>query len=515
MATNNNTKKEDIFKKYGLDSLLTKDKNDLKESVLTLKEMASDDDISDDLIDILVKRKHKNQTYELSEAKGVTGTRISNGHIRIDPSTQPYVLRGLMSRPGLLDEMALEPNAFRGVNEIRNLMVGSKWGVSSFDEDQAQDPNQDQDQDHKEHTQWLASKLKDVKVGDMGQRGLTSFIEQACSSLIAGFAIFEIVYDTDEETGWKYPSQILFREQSTLDEWVIDLEEDELAAVRFQSGDDTFSRYELSAGGPALEDHQVLLISLNRRGKNYEGISPLRPAKHWIPLKILLSRISAAAADLQGVPVRYVRNAFEALKDDSEHADDRQLEEVTDDLALIEEGEASIIQLPNGVEVGVLDSEGTLIDVQPIIEYCDRMIALCFSTEGSLLGQSKVGSYALAETSDKQFLSQIPYYVKQITQPVNDLIRKLTIANIGPSMPAQTPYATLDMEFGVTRNSTQWIKDLIDLMEAKIWTWPQPLKESALEELGLPTDLFDDWNPSFIDKVPIKDNDRTIEEEQD
>jgi len=475
---------KDVFEKWGVPRY---NPTDATTTHMTLAEMGSSPEhkVTFELLEPSVG------VYELAEIKGVTGTKIHGGHIQVDPNPQkrPYILRGALSSPGEYEEAYLESNAFRGVNETRNLLVSSHWSVSAPPVEDEDNPSPEEIE-HRNHAEWLNDKLNDVKVGDQ-QRGIHDLIESVSSMLIQGFSIHEIVWATDSN-GWKYPAQILFREQSTVWEWVIDQEEDLLAAVNFRTGDQNAASYSLKAGGPNLEDQEMLLTSMNRRGKNYEGISPLRPSLYWIKLKILLSRISAAAADLQGIPVRYVRNALEVLKEDGgTPASDMSLDDVLDALLMVEKGEDTIVKLPNGVEVGVLDREGALIDVTPMIDYADRQITMPLSTEGSLLGHGQVGSYAMASVSDTQFLSQIPYVKKQIASPLNDLIRRITIANIGP----QDTYAQMEMRFDVARDNSKFFADLVTLMNSYVWTWPEQMQEIILEEMGLPLNLFDQWDP--------------------
>lgn len=497
---NKNNANFDPFKKYGI-SRFKEIKPETRKVTLDTLRKAEKDSSDRKLYELVEDLKG---VVELRE--GVTGTNIQHGKIRTDPDPykRPYVLRGRVSQPGRYEEAYTEANVFRGVNETRNLLLSGQWSLQhpSLPIDDELNPIQEE---HQFHTEWLDKKLKDIKVGDQGQRGMKAFIEQVSSMLIHGFAVFEIEWSKDPETGWSYPKSILFREQSTVWEWLISLEEDELAACLFQTGDDHARQYALKAGGPRLEDQELLHFAINRRGKNYEGISLLRPALYWIELKILLSRIAGASADLQGVPVRYVRNAMEALKEDVEMASNADLDETLDDLHDLEEGRASIIKLPNGAEVGVLASDNTnMIDVEPLLNYSDQQIVMAFNSEGALLGQQQTGSYALAEVSDQQMLSMIPYYEECICNPVNELVRRITLHNLDGAVPEEG-YASLMMTFHNARDNTAFLEDLRKLMEARFWLWPQDLREVILDEMSLPTDMFDDWDPQeLLDALPSK-----------
>ncbi len=492
------TSRGSVFDKYGIDLPQPKEPDT---RTVTLSELMN----SDEPID---KQTYKSITqqdgvYEFQEPKGRTGTRIIGGQISQDPNPdkRPFQVRGVMSSPGEYEEVLLDSNVFRGYSDIRNLMVSSHWSISVHQE--GEDDNQD-------HAEWLNKKFSEVKVGDQ-QRGWADLIEQISSMIIHGFAIFEVVWATDPETGWKYPSQILFREQSTVWEWLIDLKQDELAGARFKTGDQESVTYMLKSGGPDLDDQEMLLFSINRRGKNYEGISQLRPNCFWFAFKMLLARIAATAADLQGVPVRTVRNALEVLTDENQSgASDDALEAVLDALIDVEHGDDTIIKLPNGVEIDILDKDGTMIDVKPLIEYCDLQISLPFSSEGSLLGQQQVGSYALADVSDQQFLSQIPYYKKQIKGPLDDLIRSITIANIGP----QEEYATVDMAIQTSRDSSRFFDDLTSLMKNRVWTWPSSMQQMILEEMGMPLNVFEQWDPEdFLASLSESDSEPAVEQD--
>ena len=433
--------------------------------------------------EIPIYRKEMESYTELAE--GVVGTYIQDGRIldEPNPSKRPYLVRGQQSLPGEYDRAYRDSNAFRAVNEIRNLLMASSYDYSLPEEHSAA---------AEEHAAFMWDKLQKVKVGDQGMVGWKAFVEAASSAIKRGFSVFEIIWAQDEGTNWTYPKEFLFRHQSTVWRWIIDLPLDELATIEFRANQEGSQQWTLRAGGQTLTDQEVMLVSINREGHNYEGVSMLRPGLHWIAFKLLLARIQGAAAELQGVPIRYVRNALEALRDmNTDTATDTDLDLVLESIVRAEEGQATAIKLPNGVEVGILDSDGIRVDTKPMIDYCDRQVATAFASESSLLGHQQVGSYGMAESQDRQFLSQIPYYEHCLLQPVNALLQRITAANLGPDEDAPT----IQMRFDASRDNQAFIADIIRLMRNGFWAWPLALQSTILEEMGLDTSIFEDWDP--------------------
>jgi hypothetical protein len=437
---------------------------------------------ADALIDLL--ESHHDQIISLNE-KGVTGTSITDGRIRIDPNPErtPYILRGIMGNPGDYEEAYRDSQVFKSVNEIRNLSISAIWGLHA--------PSEASDI-HKEHTDWLWKKLEGIEVAD-GITGFDALLEHILSFLIHGFSIFEVIWARNER-GWVYPESIMFREQSTVWRWVMDGRNDRLIAAQMRVAGDSPLEYTLSTGVPEdITSRELLAFSLNRRGNNFEGISPLRPVLHWTQFKLLLSRIAAATYDAYGVPIKTIRNALEAVMA-GKGASDESLDDVLDAILAVEEGEASAIKLPNGAVVDVLQGQGTVPDLQPFLQYCDFQITSVFSSEGSLLGFQKVGSFALSQTNDAKFLSQIPAIERAIAEPVNAFVRSITRQNIGP----QDEYAKLAMRFDPARSNDKFFEQVRSLLESGFWLYPKDVQDIVLEEMGLPLDIFDGWSPDAL-----------------
>jgi hypothetical protein len=437
---------------------------------------------ADALIDLL--ESHHDQIISLNE-KGVTGTSITDGRIRIDPNPErtPYILRGIMGNPGDYEEAYRDSQVFKSVNEIRNLSISAIWGLHA--------PSEASDI-HKEHTDWVWKKLEGIEVAD-GITGFDALLEHILSFLIHGFSIFEVIWARNER-GWVYPESIMFREQSTVWRWVMDGRNDRLIAAQMRVAGDSPLEYTLSTGVPEdITSRELLAFSLNRRGNNFEGISPLRPVLHWTQFKLLLSRIAAATYDAYGVPIKTIRNALEAVMA-GKGASDESLDDVLDAILAVEEGEASAIKLPNGAVVDVLQGQGTVPDLQPFLQYCDFQITSVFSSEGSLLGFQKVGSFALSQTNDAKFLSQIPAIERAIAEPVNAFVRSITRQNIGP----QDEYAKLAMRFDPARSNDKFFEQVRSLLESGFWLYPKDVQDIVLEEMGLPLDIFDGWSPDAL-----------------
>jgi|AKVG01.1.fsa_nt_gi hypothetical protein len=416
---------------------------------------------------------------ELQEEIGVPGTRFYNDEIAIEPTNKyrPYLARGSYGNPRLYEEYYRgEPLILDSVQSYTELLVAGTWEIhkpDSVPEDRADEVQ--------EHVDFYNSKLRNIA------GGWNRFVEHAASFLVFGFSPFEIVWAEDEVSGRVYPRKLAFREQNTVEDWILDDRASELLAVQFATGGDSPDYYTLPATGGDVTDRRFLNCNLNARGNNFEGIPPIRPAIHWIKMKRILAQIAGIAAEKYGVPITQIRSdpaysdgIMGAPSDDDRRSDLRKVYQS------MRAAEAPTIEMPDGLMAEILGPPGTMPDLLDLIRYCDQMITSAFSNEGALLGlQSMVGSYALGEQKERDFLRSAPYYARRIAEAINETILK----PLGRKYLGDLPeYPCLRYRVDGLKDASRWLEDVNKLMPNSAWMQIPEIKKAVFNELGVDVD---------------------------
>lgn len=430
---------------------------------------------------------------ERLEEVGTPGTLLRNGRIEMERNfnASPFLLRGRRGRPGdLEDYYRSEPVVRDAVDSVVEVQVGADRPILPPKDELVPEELQEEMAEWCDQLEGWFANLEDG--------GLQTYIFEATQSVcLFGFAPFEPVWAIDEEyrrtsgkSGVAWPVKLGYREPSTLDEWVMNDRQDKLLGAIFDTGGETQIRYTLTATGTRLTDYQMVNARLSGRGNNWEGVSPIRPAIHWIRFKRLLGQIAAVAAQKYGVPITLlkvdpalvVKELMSILSIDEDTIDDAIAK-----FDAAEAVEALVHYLPPPLTAETIAPPGTMPSLEDMIRYCDEMINRPFSNEGSLLGHNHTGSYALSETSENKFLRGAPAYSRVIMAPINELIRLMTIQRFGRKLRA---YPRMGMRLSA-RDSRELLRDLVRAMAGKpLDEWPEALQEEALELFGFTRDLL-------------------------
>ncbi len=407
---------------------------------------------------------------------GTPGTYLVGGIVRVDPAArmQPFLARGLANSIGQYERTLREPVTYKSYQSIRELLVTGAWTLE-LDSDLPDGPELERAQEARD---WIWRKLRAI------DGGWDRLIEELATCIPFGFSIFEPVWDTSE-AGRPFPRKLAFREPSTVERWLMDVQQRDLLAVRFLSGGDASYTWALPADGPRITDQRVMLCTLAGRGNNFEGIPPTRAADLLITYKQLALQIHAAASERFGCPLLVQRSdpaMHMGVEDNAQ--DSGSLFEV---LEYLQAMDTPAINLPPGVLIEYIGAAGQMPDMLPIIEYLDRSIASVFSTQAQTLGSGH-GSYALAQVQDDDLLRSIPYYARTIAQPINALVRRILTKSTWGIAPEHCP--RLSWAPRVEHDSTRWFADLKTFVEINPML-PEPIRATALEKLGLPPDAFD------------------------
>ena len=454
----------DLEKKYGLQKL-----GNPRDSTSDLRKIKVPWEHTEDGLGTVL-----NFADAVGEEVGIVGTRVTVGRIAIEPSAsfRPYYVRGTSGNPRLYEEYWRSDNIiFDSYQSSVELLLSGRYDLT-IPEDA---PEEDRER-LEEFAAFYKSKFLNIK------GGWDKYVEEAASSLLFGFAPFEVVWARDAE-GRPYPHKIAFREQNTVERWLFCERGDQLDAGQFQTGGDTTRRFTLTAHGARVEDHKLLIANVNARGNNVEGISLLRPIIHWVRLKRILIQIAGVCAEKYGVPIVQIfrdpayANEYGLAPDDDQKKDLRAV------YGALRSVESAAIEMPDGLRAELLAPPGTMPNLQTLLEFCDQQIARVFSNEGSLLGRNQIGSYALGEVKERDFIRSAPFFARRILKPINDLIRVLARDWFGDDVPDFIPQMRYILD--AFRDSSRWIQDVNSLMPNGQWRDVPEVAEQVFKELGI------------------------------
>lgn len=430
---------------------------------------------------------------------GQPGTPIIGGLIQQEPTAKygPYQVRGYAGYDALYEKYyRQEPILFQGINEGNNLFVS---GDLSFN---CPDVPPSQMSAAEDFTEWCNRWLNTM------WRGPKHFQRHLGAAKIFGFYVFEPVWKVDHRARI-YPAKFAPREPSTVDRWIVTPQGDEAAGITFQvtpstSGGmqrnhnkaqpgaaKTKNTYTLTTSGPHLTDFKALLVNVNARANNFEGIAYPRPVLHWIKFKQVMAQIIAITAQKYGVPIPVVQ-ADIVVGNDQYAPGTNDLNASLDAVKVIQAADGAAIIMPPGITANMLSAQNAMPNNIPIMEYIDGQIERIVNAEAAGLSSNTVGSYALASVLDNKQLRAQPGFAAEITQPINWLVRDIARFH-GLELDA---YPELVWTMDGFADASKWITDATAAMAgAPMWEWPEDMQKQALYKLDLPANTFDEYEP--------------------
>jgi len=143
---------------------------------------------------------------------------------------------------------------------------------------------------------------------------------------------------------------------------------------------------------------KLLIFTNEKEGANWAGKSVLRPAyKHWY-IKDQLYRIDSIAAERHGVGIPYIE-----LPEDTD--DPLSLQRAEDIGASVGAHEKGYVVMPHGWVFDIKGmGGGRAVNLMPMIQHHDRMIAVSVLAPQLTLGERPEGSFALSEDQSSFFM---------------------------------------------------------------------------------------------------------------
>lgn len=299
-------------------------------------------------------------------------------------------------------------------------------------------------------------------------------LRQVLTYLDLGFYVCEIVWDAErtrlQDGSPHYGLRKLApRLQRTIAEWVIE-DDGGLSGVKQAVWSKSSFRTE------TIGIDKILVFTNEKEGANWSGKSVLRPAyKHWY-IKDQLYRIDAIAAERHGVGIADIGLP--------ENADDAaSLARAEEIGAAVRAHEKGYIARPFGWTFDLKGMDGRGVNLLPMIQHHDRMIAVSVLAQFLTLGEHAEGSYALSEDQSSLFMMverAVGEYVCDIHNRF--LIPKWTRYNYG-LLPKQPRLIVHSIE---TRNAESLIKALADGVMAGLITSDLALENAIRQLANLP-----------------------------
>jgi phage gp29-like protein len=389
--------------------------------------------------------------------RGSSGIRSYAGY----PSEEYlHQLRGT-KRADVFDKMRRSDSKIRKVlKAVKDPIKAAAWEV------QAQDGATPEQKGHAEF-------ISHVLLNDLDPvSSLKQYITEALTALEFGFAPFEVIHKVvlNHKKFGSYIGlrKLAWRSPRTIERFNLDEDTEELVSITQQADGDLQRNVDIPAKNLAL-------ISLEREGSNFEGISALRYCYGaWLRKQMNL-KILAIGLEKYAVPTPIGEvptmagpdyNAFiEALERYTSH-------------------ETNYITLPKGWQITLKENNFDVEKVKSAIDLENMEIVDAFMTNFLELGMNGGGgAYALSNDLSDFFLSGLVGLAEIVAEPLNQkVIPDLVRVNFGP----QDSYPQL-VATGITDKAGQElassIKALIDGRAIK----PDDVLEASLRKrFGLP-----------------------------
>lgn len=382
---------------------------------------------------------------------GSDGTPYSGGKLTHKDHNfryRPYITRGNRYDHGLFQQAWLEEGKLReSWTAIRETLQAGHWYIDG------------------PHAEELELVLFDI------EKGWNQFIQEVLSFLIAGFAIFETIYD-----GKGNIVKLAFRQASQVEKWVFDADQRNLAGVILSSANQS---------QVFIPSHNLLIITYEGFGLDFEGNSPIRPIYKWIEQKQFLSMIQSISARKYGVPILTITST-----DQLDSSDSSLLVSILDKL---NSTDVAVIEMPNGRELSVIDPSSGQPSFEAAIRYCDEQITSMFAGQGSLLGLNGTGSYSLAEVADDKALRKAsalaPYVLQAINgargTPYHGVLRKMYDAKFGPPLDGIYPQLKWQARKDDDSKESTWFSNVALAFEKGLITLTPDDETRIRDALGL------------------------------
>lgn len=323
----------------------------------------------------------------------------------------------------------------------------------------------DEEKKHKEF-------IEHVLFNDSG-KPWTERIGEMLSFLDFGFSLYEIA-DTVVLNHPKWGSyngiRFGFRGQKTIYRWLLDRETGAIKQVE-QNAYGDLERLVL------MEGTNLLVMSLDREGDNYEGVSALRACYGPYFRKQVYQKLMAIGIERNAVPTPKVKYP-------SNLANSAAMDALIENLKALTSHQQNFIAYPNSIEIDFAQNNFDPAAVEGAIKFENEEMSYSFLQGFLLLGGSgSAGSFALSNDLSDFFLSGVEHVAKIPCEAINKyIIPRLIKNNFGP----QDKYPQLKVS-GISDKAGKEFGELLKLLsDGKYITPDNKLEENLRKRIGLP-----------------------------
>lgn len=416
---------------------------------------------------------------------GTTGLKRTSGFIYDEFLTRLQGIQGIKTYREMSDN---DPVIGAILYAIEKVITRLEWRVDPF-KDQSRDG--DPDENDIENATFIEECLNDMS------DSWDSTLSQILSMCIYGWSFHEIVYKrrggpeqkdpskrskfTDGKIGWR---KWAIRGQETLYLWTFDDD----GGIQGMQQVDPYTGH----GRVDIPIEKSLLFRTTAAKNNPEGRSLLRNAYRpwWFKRRIEEIEAIGIERDLAGLPIAYVPPEFLS----SAATPDQQsvLSAIKQIVTSVKRNENEGIVFPQVYDEGgkplfdfkLLSSGGSRqFDTDKVITRLDQRIAMSVLSDFILLGQDRVGSFALGATKMDLWSMSVDSIAKTIADTVNQhaIPRLLKLNGMDTERPPALQYSE------VAHVDLAEIADFVAKMTTAGVLAPDPTLEDHLREIaGLP-----------------------------
>ncbi len=424
-----------------------------------------------------VVRASVSQSYQTKRLrKSGTGTRIAAGVIEdLDPTNEVRGPKwyGENGRIGTAAMMMRDPHVRQSVNYITSPLVSASWRFRPASKDAAD----------REVADFCNFAFLECAPWDQAIKRMVR------GYVVNGFDLVEPTYDLKPIPRSRFPSHpgrgsgvvitgLHEIPASTVLRWKSDKTNSAQidGITQYVQGNDSEQ-----PGHRDIQAVDILRLTWDQDGANYQGMAVLRSAYQPWKLKIALINIDAIKHERLGLGVPTLYMPEDYSKEDIEAAETI--------LAEMRANEKGYIILPNGYRFewsGTTQNDGT--NLNEAIERCNKDIAINVAAGFMLLGLTgQSGSYALGSTQQGQYHLAVENHAKFVAAAFNSgldgrsIVEKIVRLNYGESV--QVP--RLEARNLPTRNWSEIAKTVFNGVQVGAITADDALEETLRDSMQL------------------------------
>lgn len=404
------------------------------------------------------------QESEQAAFRGATGTSIFGGYFSEESLA---ALRGKQSYD-IYDEMRRSDAQVRMIlSALKNPIKSAKFYHEATDDS--------------EDAHAVAKALDWIWFGGECVR-FSQFITESLTMFDFGHAVFERAFSVAEhpELGPLHVPRLGFRKQQTIERWIID-GQNGLKAVEQYAYGDTVAKHSAQMATMPVQD--LVILTLEREGDNYEGVSLLRSCYGAWARKNFLLKLMAIGTERAALstPIGKYRAGSKTT----------DIDDFEDALQRFVLHDQSYMCIPDAYSIEIVKHVFDSDKVKEALVYEDGQIAKSALLQFMELGQNgNGGSYSLGTDQSDFLLSALTFVGEIICEAMHQINKELVEKNFGPGVPV--PVAKAD---GINSKAGQEMANVLkSLVDGRIVKPDKRLEAFTRNLYGLPESDAEETN---------------------